>query len=166
MAEATSKTVPTFNEWLISKVRKFMRDEPRRNKLLATYEHSDEEICDAIVDTVGYINSTPPNLSTAFTLETYPSTHLFLLGCAIYLLQSESFLRARNHLTYNDGSLTINDDDKWQVYMQMIDRMQTEYKQELLSLKAAMNEESMYRSQYSPYANLYDSYRVYSSLRK
>lgn len=152
-----------FNEWLISQVRSYMKDFAQTNKLLLEVEHTNEDITNAIVRIVGIYNNTPPPLQQITRVQDMPGgLDVFVKGCASELLKSESIKRARNHLQYADGALTINDDDKAGPYMQLAGQLGQEFRVAVQEIKRTINIQRGMRGSSSPYATLFNHYTTYA----
>ena len=146
---------PTFLEWLLSEVRIYLRDFASTNKLLLEEEHSDGQIRRALVTSLGIYNTTPPPIQTYTRLEDLPiASHTIIKSAASVLLRSEGIKRSRNDLTYNDGNLTINEDDKAPVYLALSKELRTEFVEELVNVKRSINIRCAMKGSASPYSNL------------
>ncbi len=155
-------TSPTFLEWLISETRIFMKDFSKTNKLLLEEEHKDGDIARVLRRCISEFNKTAPPLSTVYSkLEDLPISEETVIKMAVYkLLMSESLKRSRNDLTYSDGNLTIDDDNKAQMYLQIANIFKTEYLKEIKDVKLCLNVNAGMMGNSSVYENLYSSYLV------
>ena len=155
-------TSPTFLEWLISETRIFLKDFAGTNKLLLEEEHKDGDIARALRRTISEFNKTAPPLSTVYSrLEDLPLSEETVIKMTVYkLLLSESLKRSRNDLTYSDGNLTINDDNKAQMYLQIANILKAEYLKEMKDVKLCLNVNAGMMGNNSVYENLYSSYLV------
>src|SRR3990170_3570917 len=100
----------------IEQVRTSLRDTLQRNDLLLTVQFSDDEILNAMELTIDAYNIMTPLLSPTYTIENFHNRHLLLLGTLAHLLHSEAIAANRNSLTYSDGGITVNPDDKMAQY--------------------------------------------------
>lgn len=137
-------------------VRFFMRDVAGEvpgtgadNILWDKVEFSDDDIARAVRFTVARFNvMTPLSNDTVDTINPW----LLLVGCAEFLMHSESFRQLRNQLTYGDGDVApIGLDDKMQLYQGMADKMKAEFEEKSKAFKISRNAESAYGSLGSGY---------------
>lgn len=142
----TEKLNPSLQQF-IQMVRYWMRDFPELNRLVDGEEHTDRMILWATLDAVNDFNTSPPLVTMRF--EQIPPS-LLKYGVAITLLESLTFLAARNSLSYSDGGTNINIDKTGQL-MQMRQMMQSAYEEKKQRYKVAINISQGYDSISSEY---------------
>jgi len=125
-------------EQLVEVVRAYLRDFPELNRLIKDEESSKRSIAMAILDAIEDFNLDSP--LGAFTPDTFPAISLLKIGAAKYLLESVTFLQARNHLTYSDGQgVQVNESDKAPIYLNLINRLTAEWERRKMKLIARLN---------------------------
>lgn len=138
-----STSIPTasarMNE-MIAYVRTYMRDFPELNRLIVGYESNPRMIAWAIVDALDDWNTTPPFLGPV-SLEGFPSKHLLARGAVIALLESVIMLQMRNQLSFSDGGITVQVNDKAPMLMQFVQLMKAHYEEKKNRMKSSMNVE-------------------------
>lgn len=122
----------------IEALRTFIRDRPELNTLLENKETDDACLATAIEDAIDDWNNTPP-LVTSYTVDNFPSHSLLKIGATLWVLKSAGIMMSRNHLTYNDGGISIEKDEKTQLYQSWLDRFEPEWERRKASLKMAQN---------------------------
>ena len=123
---------------LVQLVRAYTRDYPELNRLIRGPESSSRSIAIAIASTVEDFNLTSP--LPAYTVDSFPSTQLLLLGSVKKLLESVSLLQARNHISYSDGQgVQVNESDKAPLYLNIIRNYASEYEQKKRELIIRLN---------------------------
>lgn len=127
---------------LVQLVRAYMRDYPQLNEIVRGEESTDRTIGQVILETVDDFNLNSPLSSR--TVETFPSTHLLVIGTVARLLMSVAILQARNNLSYSDGQGTqINRSDKSGIYMQLANNLMSEYERKRDELISKLNIKSV-----------------------
>lgn len=125
-------------EALVEMMRAYLRDYPELNRLIADEESSKRSIATAILDAVEDFNMDSP--LAAYTPDNFPSFSLLKLGAAKYLLESLTFLQARNHVTYSDGQgVQVNESDKAPIYLNLINRLTGEWERKKDRLIVRLN---------------------------
>lgn len=120
-------------------VRIWLRDnDPSANVLLDTEEFEAEEIRTAMTLTVDYWNETPPFLGS-YDYDKFPYRFALLRGTAANLLFMAAHRYRRNHLSYNAGGVSVDDQNKYQQYDSAGSRLWEEYKQWVTAKKKADN---------------------------
>ena len=135
----------------VRQVRSFMKDYPEYNRLRPNEEANDDQIRLAIDMTIDDFNTSAPNTGT-FTIDTFPSTYVLIVGTTLQLLQMEGMLQSRNKATYNVGQISFNVSDKTPEYQNWIVNFRQEYEQKKADLKKFINAESGYGEVASEYA--------------
>lgn len=121
----------------VEKLREFIRDQPELNTLIGKEETSDTGLITAIEDALDDWNNTPP--FTTVTTDNFPFSSLLKIGAVIFVLKSIGILMSRNHLTYSDGGMSIEKDEKTQLYQSWLDRFEPEWERKKASFKLAKN---------------------------
>jgi hypothetical protein len=137
-------------------VRLFMRDRPDKNQLIDGIHFSQEEVNQGVEMVVSSYNTISP--ASSITPQGWPAAgkYLLLLGVAAYLALSEAHLQARNQLTYQDGDIApIGEFDKFPLYLQLAQVMQSQWERLARELKTQLNYEAAYGGLGSGYAGLY-----------
>lgn len=146
----------------VGQVREYLRDFPEFNALLQGEETSDGllNLCaDLAAD--DFTHTMPP-IGT-FTVETFPSLYLLLLGTVIQVLRSAGILQARNNLNYSDGGLTVATSDKAQIYQAFAQWIMQEYETKKRAFKISQNARSAYGGIHSEYSWI-GAFAQYSNL--
>lgn len=119
-------------------LRDFIRDQAELNTLICQRETEDPGLNAAIEDAIDDWNNTPP-LIDCYTAESFPAKSLLKIGATIFVLRSAGIGKSRNHLTYSDGGLSIEKDEKTQLYQSWIDRFEPVWEGRKADLKKAKN---------------------------
>ena len=127
--EPYGRKLITLSEF-IQKIRRYLRDEPRLNRLIAGYESSDEDIIDALEDALDDFGHTPPFIGK-FDLANPPPISMLKRGVVICLLESVGLINSRNSIQFNDGgvSLNLNKTPELQAWLQLFINKYEEKKQ-------------------------------------
>lgn len=135
----------------LGQVRDYLRDFPELNALLDGYETSDALLSLCADLAADDFSVTMPPVGQ-YTVETFPSLYLLLMGTVIQVLRSAGILQARNNLNYSDGGLTVATSDKAPIYMSYAQWLMQEYEKKKRSYKISINAAGGYggiRSEYS-----------------
>ena len=120
-------------------IRFWLRDnDPEANVLLDDYEFSPEEIRQAQTYAQDYWNEQPPFIGNMDYDRTPFRFHL-LEGTVGNLLFMAANSYRRNHLQYQAGGLTVDDQNKYQQYEAAATRMWENYKMWVKQCKRTMN---------------------------
>ena len=138
----------------IELVRTYMRDFLARNDLLQTLQFSDDEILTAMDLAVDMYNIMTPLLSPTYTIETFPNRYLLLLGTVANLLHGESIANLRNQLSYSDGGVSVNVDDKMSQYAQLGSTLEAKFNDACENYKKQINAEDAFGGSDSGYSIL------------
>lgn len=114
-------------------LRLFAFDRPELNTLVDGVRFSSEAIERAMVTVVDRFNLLPPPVSN-YTIETFPSRSLLLLGTWGFLLRGAAIGEASNNLSYAAGGVQINDRDKAEIFT----HLGTQFWQEFLETAKEM----------------------------
>jgi len=131
-------------------IRMFMRDYAighlpgsQGNVILADVQFAPDELTFAINMTVSAFNVITP--FSGYTAENFPNEYLMLIGCARFLLMSESFHQLRNQVNVQDGDIAPSGIyEKAQTYHAMSQALQQEWNTLSRSLKNQFNMEGAY----------------------
>lgn len=128
------KTLEEYRE----DTREYYRDLAAHNRLLRfNEEFEDSEIERAINKALDLFNNMPPRGSA--TLADFPSDSLLVDMAICQLLKMSGFQKTRNSLNYSDAGTTIADTEKVGQYMNWINMLCRQSKQEAQTLKRVMN---------------------------
>ena len=120
-------------------VRIWLRDnDPDANVLIDSEEFEAEEIRTAMTLAVDYWNETPPNVGS-YDYDKFPYRFALLRGTAANLLFMAAHRYRRNHLHYNAGGVSVDDQNKYQQYDAAGARLWDEYKQWIAGKKREIN---------------------------
>ena len=108
-------------------IRLFLNDIPETNELNGNKcEFSPERIQNAIKLVLADWNETPP-LTETYNEKSFPYRNAMLYGVCYFLFVGEAASQARNHLTYSDGGLQVDDNNRFSPYMQLATYFKNEY---------------------------------------
>ena len=119
-------------------LRNFIRDKAELNTLIGVQETSDALLSVAIDDALDDWNNTPP-IITRYTINNFPIKSLLKTGATIFVLRSAGIGKSRNHLTYNDGGISIEKDEKTGLYQSWIDRFEQLWEKRKSDYKMQLN---------------------------
>ena len=129
-------------EWLVSKVRDFMRDHPETNNLIDDNETSNELILLCMGKAINNFNAMPPHIAS-YTYEDFPSVGMLIDGTVCQVIRSKAIQCARNSLTYSDGGIDVTDQEKHRDYIAIADLFCRDFTENASKLKISKNIESM-----------------------
>ena len=144
-------SVPTTWQDHVDNLRAFLRDTAALNVLEQAEESTDQQLYDALLDTLTEINiAFLP--ATAWTVSdisntgaSYLSWNMLKYGATLQVLTSVGILSARNTLTYNDaGGVTVQDFDKYGRYVNYFNVLLNKYRAAVTNAKKGWNIESCY----------------------
>ncbi len=140
-------------EYYREEIQILMRDYANSNLLLDAIQFTPKEIERALCRTLDQYNFMPPSFGdvTIATMPKYP----LLLGAARWLMLSETFLQARNQVSFQtDDNEAVGVDDKAPLYLQLAQTLEREWNETVKQYKISKNMESAYGSQPSGYRNM------------
>lgn len=140
---------------LIKMVRVFLGDSPEENKLTEGNELSDDKLRLSLDMALDLYNNTAPFENRTF--ETFPSLTLIIHGSVIQALMMAGIIQTRNHLNFSDGGIQEVISDKAGGYQAWIGQIVGAWRDEMLSIKTALNMEANFGIISSPYGNTFDS---------
>lgn len=135
----------------LAEVRLHLRDsEGAENFLLDNLKFDAAEIAFASANCVAYWNEVPPDIAR-YNTQNFPFRYHWLQGiCAqLFMMVAEQF-RA-NNLQYSAAGVSVNDQDKMEVYEKAAVARNQEWKDFVRRKKAEMNLEACYGEVGSPY---------------
>lgn len=121
----------------IQELRNFLRDKAELNSLIGKEESDDTVLVDAISDAIDDYNTTPP--LTKFNDESFPSKSLLKIGATLWVLRSAGMEMSRNHLTYQDGGISVEVNEKTQLYQSWIQSFERLWEQRKRAVKVEQN---------------------------
>jgi hypothetical protein len=129
-------------------IRIFMMDKKELNPLLRGVRFSDDDISRAINMVVDCYNSTPPFINPK-TPGSFPYRYLLLIGVAGHLLKSASINQANNELTYSANGVSVDDNNKAEIFGRIGMQLWGEFKEMVTNIKVAQNISAAYGSETS-----------------
>lgn len=133
-------------------LRLLLRDFPDKNILLAQHHFEPLEIQNAFEMALSKYNATAP--FTRYTIKSFPHKYILGIGASSILMLSESFLQARNQLTYPDGGGGMSVDDKFPLYRTLAAELRQEFERMTREHKTFVNMDNMFGGSNSPYAGI------------
>ncbi len=121
------------NNQLISRVRAMFRDIVIENKLMDSYEYSEDDIISASVIALSKIN-TDHIYQTGYTVEDCPE-HMLVLGTAYYAMQARVAQKIRNKVTINDGGVIADREGNTPLYISLMASMKQEFEESINKIK-------------------------------
>lgn len=122
---------------MIERIRRYTKDRPELNRLIANVESSDEDIMLAMDMCFSDFNNTPPFIGR-YDFNHPPPKVLLIKGTTIFLLEMKGLLESRNSLPFSDGGLSVpnsrtSENQSW------LDRFVNTYETAKLNFKKAAN---------------------------
>lgn len=137
----------------LDEVRLALQDtDPGANLILNDFENDLADLCFAAVSAVRMWNEAQPPVGPDHTTNDYPYTQRWLSAIVgiVYTTRAKAFLR--NHLPYQAGGVSVDDQNKWQQYAQVGQQLLEEYKDWVKQKKTQFNCEEAITSLGSPYS--------------
>lgn len=116
-------------------VRAYIRDYDEVNRVVDGLESSDKDIKIAAIACLSEFNNTPP--VTSYTIATFPSTYLLLIGTIIHLLYGIGILQTRNFLPASGEGVASPDNPQFN--MTWASKMEAKYEKDMKQLKVYIN---------------------------
>jgi len=135
-----------------TQIRLFLQDLPQYNSLLDGVRFSPEMIEQASIMTVSAYNELMPPSPIIYSVESFPYLITLLFGTCGYLLRSGGLQQASNSLSYSSDNVTINDDDKAQIFTELGKELWGEFKEMAQAQKTSANLASCYGNVSSEWA--------------
>lgn len=115
-------------------------DKPELNTLLDGVRWSSEEIGDAMINAVDLYNYSPPVMRTDLqTVESFPYRYILLLLVSSHLLKSAAIQQANNQLAYSADGLSVDDNNKSQIFLGLAQQFSAEAKEAIQQIKVSKN---------------------------
>lgn len=107
--------MPVVMSEMVSRLRlRIFDSDPLKNILTGGLEFNDEQLSGYIMEAYYDVNEAEPQSNIPF--DVFPKTSLLLDGALVFLLRSRGLLHLRNQISYSDAGLSVNLDDKAQIY--------------------------------------------------
>lgn len=136
----------------IQELRDFLRDKVELNSLIGKEESDDSSLADAIEDAIDDYNTTPP--LTIFNDENFPSKSLLKIGATLWILRSAGMEMSRNHLTYQDGGMSVEVKEKTQLYQSWLQNFEDLWERKKRAMKLEVNLQAGWGGVGSPYGGV------------
>jgi hypothetical protein len=112
---------------MIAQLRDFLMDHDRFNEIIKGQEHSDQQLGKMLIQAVLHFNATPP-YGQELNIESWENILqeqwiLILDLAAARALISVTNKLMRNHMSYQDGSINKQVNERWQYYERQISRL-------------------------------------------
>ena len=132
-------STPHLFDFVIQRVRIYIRDSKELNKLLGNkFESDDPAIRQAIIDAINDWNISQPPL-TPIDLRTHPAKLLLVRKACLELIRSAMLWHAREHMPSQDGGTSADDHAKFAEYSQWIASVEADYERKKTDLKVSQN---------------------------
>ncbi len=132
-------------------LRLFAKDFKDSNDLLGAVRFSPEEIEQAVINVIDYFNILPPPTGITYAQEAFPSKALLAKGVWGWLLMGASIHQASNELEYAADGVTINDDNKAQIFTAIGQKFWDEFVTLAKDIKLTQNINQVYGTKNSEY---------------
>lgn len=130
---------PHLMDFVIQRIRIYIRDTKELNKLLGNkFESDDPAIRQAIIDAVNDWNISQPPL-TPIDLRTHPAKLLLIKRACIELVKSAMLWHSREHMPSQDGGTSADDHAKFSEYSSWVQMVEPEYERKKTELKVSQN---------------------------
>jgi hypothetical protein len=132
-------STPHLFDFVIGRVRLYIRDSKELNKLLGNkFESDDPAVRQAIIDAINDWNISQPPL-TPIDLRTHPAKLLLIRKACLELLRSAGIWHSREHMPSQDGGTSADDHAKFAEYSQWIGMIEADYERKKTELKVSQN---------------------------
>jgi hypothetical protein len=132
-------STPHLFDFVINRVRIYIRDSKELNKLLGNkFESDDTAVRQAIIDAINDWNISQPPL-TPIDLRTHPAKLLLVRKACVELMKSAMIWHSREHMPSQDGGTSADDHAKFAEYSQWIGMIEADYETKKSALKVSMN---------------------------
>lgn len=129
-----------FRPLTIAQVRMQVYDTSgQQNQLLDDLQFSDIVIARCMDKAVQDWNQMPPALSRPFSVSTFPFRSNLCTGASGYLFRMASYRYMRNQMRHANAGLTVDDNDKGQMYIQLAQNALQEWKNFVQTKKTQLN---------------------------
>ncbi len=135
----------------IQQARMYLNDtDPSGNLLTQNYEFDVADLCEALEMCVRTFNQTQPPIDLFYDSISYP---YFLPDGYVPTLMRQAAMRyMRNHLPYQGGGISIDDQNKFKEYFAIADGKWKAYTEFIRSKKIQLNAENAFGTVRSPYS--------------
>lgn len=124
----------------VDEVRLFATDYVPNNYLIDGEEFTDAYITMCISLGLDAFNALPPFSNS--TLSTFPSKSILLFGTLWHMFEGKAMLLARNTMNYSDGGLQIPVEERSELYKNIANSFNANFKEQARALKIHSNMES------------------------
>jgi len=125
-------------------LRIFSMDRPELNTLIDGIKFGPEEIEQAQIYVVDYYNMLPPPTGRSYTVETFPSRALMLIGVWGHLLRGASIGDTINELEYSLDGVQVNDRSHGQAFASLGTAYWQEFTEMSKQVKISRNIEQLF----------------------
>jgi len=141
--------IKSNEERLADRLRTFLQDTLKKNKLDKGFEIGDDELILALEMTLDDYNHTPPFENRTF--QTFPSLKIMIYGGAIEALTMAAISSERNELPFQVGNISTAIKNRAPGYLAIIGRLEAKYEEMKSSTKITLNMEQAFGVTDSPY---------------
>lgn len=131
-------------EKFIEDLRVAIMDFPEENELLLDLEFPRETIELGLRRAINRINSMSPVFSYKIKLEEFSSDEDYLTlipGVLGYIYQGKGIQEKRNEIQYTDEGQGVNEDHRYEAYLQFSQMQMQEFDEKIKNAKSIMNED-------------------------
>ena len=122
----------------LDNLRLFMRDYFDKNPLHDDVEFTDTELQAGLDNAVAHANII--DRTTSWTVDSFPSEYVLMLGATSHLVKSESIRQLRNQAQFQDGNIqAVGLDEKHGPYLQLSQVLSQEFTQHVRNIKITTN---------------------------
>jgi len=125
-------------QWFVDKIRRRLVDYSSVNTLTNAVEVKDEEIKNAIEDTIDRFNSMSPPIGNR-TIDDFPSQDLLIIGSMSRILESSAILHARNRMPYSAGGMNVDTHSMTTFYAQKSQELWQKFEIQADEIKQRIN---------------------------
>lgn len=147
LSEISEPTVALLDDF-----RLFLNDYVIMNRLLKTEESPSGHLSLALRLACDDYNNTPPLIPKVLIPESFPNTNMLFHGGAIIVFKQVGLMHLRNQLSYNDGGISVQINEKEGQYRQWYQDYRAEYQRWIEQYKTSRNYEGFFGNLGSEYA--------------
>ena len=148
-------SIPADHVMKVSRLRDYLRDRADLNKLLEDIESTDEDLYEALLAGLDYINY-EIGYETEYSLNDFPSWRILRDAAILDILNSAGLNSARNTLTYNDnGGIMSQDLDVYGRYMAYYNMLVPKVDRAITNFKMQKNIENGYGGSSSAFGDIW-----------
>lgn len=145
---------------LVILVRRFLRDQPKFNKIHRIEETTDDEIKLCVNLALSDWNSTPPLLAPV-DIAHFPAFDWLIVCTAMFILESCGVLQYRNDMPFNDNGVSVNPWARGPQYIGLAGMWSARLEQRKREFKTAYNYAKTFGIVRSPEFMLWDYAGIY-----